>query len=355
MTTRVLYQRAPDERVNWLGSIPFFLMHLMPLGILLFGITWQDVVLCIALYVVRMFFITAAYHRYFGHRAYKMGRVMQFLMAVGGSTAAQKGVLWWAGHHRHHHKYSDMPEDIHSPRRGFWWSHVGWILCKKYDATPMSAIKDFAKYPELRWLNRWHLLPAIALGAACLLIGGPSALFGGFFLSTVLLYHGTFSINSFTHLFGQPALRHHGHQPKQLAARPRHLGRGLAQQSPLLSVDRQPGLLLVGDRHLLLRAEGHELVRPGARAAQAAATRAGRQSRERGGAGPRAAVATATGTAGSVTPRRAPTGLAPGRHALAQPGNSSRMARARNSKMCRSWRFTNTPLTARPSGPKGTA
>ena len=86
MTTRVLYQRAPDERVNWLGSIPFFLMHLMPLGILLFGITWQDVVLCIALYVVRMFFITAAYHRYFGHRAYKMGRVMQFLMAVGGST-----------------------------------------------------------------------------------------------------------------------------------------------------------------------------------------------------------------------------------------------------------------------------
>ena len=203
MTTRVLYQRAPDERVNWLGSIPFFLMHLMPLGILLFGITWQDVVLCIALYVVRMFFITAAYHRYFGHRAYKMGRVMQFLMAVGGSTAAQKGVLWWAGHHRHHHKYSDMPEDIHSPRRGFWWSHVGWILCKKYDATPMSAIKDFAKYPELRWLNRWHLLPAIALGAACLLIGGPSALFGGFFLSTVLLYHGTFSINSFTHLFAR--------------------------------------------------------------------------------------------------------------------------------------------------------
>ncbi len=203
MTTAVHYERAPDERVNWLGSIPFFLMHLMPLGILFFGITWTDVVLCAALYVVRMFFITAGYHRYFGHRAYKLGRVTQFIMAVGGSTAAQKGVLWWAGHHRHHHKYSDMPEDIHSPRRGFWWSHMGWILCKKYDETPLSSIKDFAKYPELRWLNRWHLLPATALGAACYLIGGPSALFGGFFLSTVLLYHGTFSINSFTHIFGR--------------------------------------------------------------------------------------------------------------------------------------------------------
>ncbi|MBI3200571.1 MAG: acyl-CoA desaturase [Myxococcales bacterium] len=197
------YTRGRDERVSWVKSVPFILMHAMPLGILWTGFGWKEAALCAALYLVRMFFITAGYHRYFAHRAFKTGRVMQFLLAFGGGTAAQKGVLWWAGHHRHHHKHSDLPTDIHSPKRGFWWSHMGWILCEKYDATPTAQIKDFAKYPELRWLDRWHLVPSVALGAACLFLGGPSALFGGFFLSTALLYHGTFVINSVTHVFGR--------------------------------------------------------------------------------------------------------------------------------------------------------
>lgn len=80
---------------------------------------------------------------------------------------------------------------------------MGWILSKKFKATPTSFIKDFSEYPELRWLNKYHLLPAIALGAGVLLAWGPSALFIGFFLSTVLLYHGTFSINSLAHVFGK--------------------------------------------------------------------------------------------------------------------------------------------------------
>ncbi|MFO0568662.1 MAG: acyl-CoA desaturase [Polyangiaceae bacterium] len=197
------YTRGPDETVDWVKSIPFFVMHLMPLGVLLTGIGWKEILLAAALYVVRMFFITAGYHRYFAHRAFKTGRIMQFLLAFGGGTAAQKGVLWWAGHHRHHHKYSDMPEDIHSPKRGFWWSHVGWILCRKYEDTPTERIRDFAKYPELVWLDKWHLVPAILLGAACFFLGGAKALFGGFFLSTVVLYHGTFVINSVTHVFGR--------------------------------------------------------------------------------------------------------------------------------------------------------
>jgi stearoyl-CoA desaturase (delta-9 desaturase) len=176
---------------------------LVPFLAVFTGVTRFDVVLCIGLYLARMFFITAGYHRYFSHRAYKMGRAMQFLMAVGGTMAAQKGPLWWAAHHRHHHKYSDTLEDIHSPLKGFWWSHVGWIMCNKYRATDLNAIKDFSKYPELRWLNRNHLVPPIMLGVACFLAGGWSALVVGFFLSTVLTYHGTFFINSLTHLFGR--------------------------------------------------------------------------------------------------------------------------------------------------------
>ncbi|MEK9155619.1 MAG: acyl-CoA desaturase [Patescibacteria group bacterium] len=195
--------RAEDERVNWLSSIPFFLMHFVPLLALVTGVTWGSVVLCIALYVVRMFFITAGYHRYFAHRSYKLGRGMQFVMALGGTLAAQKGVLWWAGHHRDHHLYADQPEDIHSPRKGFWWSHVGWFLSDKYKSTPTDRITDFSIYPELRWLDKYCLVPPALLAILILAIGGWSALFIGFFLSTILLYHGVFTINSLSHVFGR--------------------------------------------------------------------------------------------------------------------------------------------------------
>jgi stearoyl-CoA desaturase (Delta-9 desaturase) len=201
MTTA--YTRSPEEQINWVRSIPFIAVHLVPFLAIWTGATALDWAVCVGLYVARMFFITGVYHRYFSHRAYKMGRVMQFLMAFGGGTAAQKGALWWASHHRHHHKYSDMPDDVHSPLKGFLWSHVGWILCTKYNETDYKAIKDFAKYPELVWLNKYHWVPPTILGVACYLVGGWSMLLIGFFLSTVLLYHGTFFINSLAHVFGR--------------------------------------------------------------------------------------------------------------------------------------------------------
>ncbi len=139
-------------------------MHLAPLAAFFVVVTWQDWVLCAVLYVTRMFCITAGYHRYFSHRSYRMGRAAQFLMAFGGTTAVQKGPLWWAGHHRLHHRYTDLDDDVHSPRDGFWWSHVGWILSTKYKATDPSAIKDFAAYPELRFLDRFCWIGPWVLG-----------------------------------------------------------------------------------------------------------------------------------------------------------------------------------------------
>jgi len=177
-------------------------MHVMPLFAIFTGVRWFDVALCAGLYIARMFFLTAGYHRYFAHRSYRLGRIMQFVMAFGGATLAQKGPLWWAGHHRNHHLYSDTQKDIHSPKRGFWWSHMGWILCDKFKPTPTDKIRDFASYPELVWIDRYYLVPPTLLGAAVFLLWGPSALFIGFFLSTVLLYHGTFAINSLAHVFG---------------------------------------------------------------------------------------------------------------------------------------------------------
>jgi stearoyl-CoA desaturase (delta-9 desaturase) len=150
-----------------------------------------------------MFFITAGYHRYFAHRSYRMGRIPQFLMAFGGTTATQKGPLWWAGHHRDHHRHSDTDLDVHSPQKGFWWSHVGWILCDKYAHTNTERIKDFAKYPELRFLDRFNWIGPWMLAIASFLVAGWSGLLIGFFLSTVLLWHATFTVNSLAHVIGR--------------------------------------------------------------------------------------------------------------------------------------------------------
>jgi len=193
----------PDERLNWRSSAPFLAFHLLPLALVWTGVPMRAVVLGAALYFVRMFFITAGYHRYFAHRSYRLPRWAQLVMAVGGTTALQKGPLWWAAHHRDHHRYSDTEQDVHSPIRGFWWSHVGWILCDKYSATDLDRIRDFAKYPELRWLNRNDWVPPAALAGLCFAVGGWAGLVVGFGLSTVLLWHGTFLVNSLAHVVGR--------------------------------------------------------------------------------------------------------------------------------------------------------
>ncbi len=192
------------RRIDWIKSLPFFGVHLACLAAFFVGVSWKALILCLALYAVRMFGITAGYHRYFSHRSYRTSRPFQFVLAWIGCSAVQKGPLWWASHHRHHHQHSDQEMDVHSPEReGFWWSHVGWILSRKYEETDLNAIKDFARYPELRWLNRFHVVPGVLLAVLCFLALSWQGLVWGFFISTVLLYHGTFVINSLCHMFGK--------------------------------------------------------------------------------------------------------------------------------------------------------
>ena len=191
------------DKLDLANSIPFLLSHAVAFAApFVVGISWKLVGLAMLFYYLRMAATTIGYHRYFSHRTFKTSRVFQFLLAFAAETSAQKGALWWAAHHRDHHRYSDMEGDIHSPKKGFWWSHVLWILCRRYSATDESKIKDFAKYPELRWLNKYHLVPPVLLAVALFLAGGMPALLWGFFVSTVLLWHGTFLVNSLNHVWG---------------------------------------------------------------------------------------------------------------------------------------------------------
>jgi stearoyl-CoA desaturase (Delta-9 desaturase) len=181
----------------------FVALHLAALGAFLVRFRWQYLALMVTMYAVRMFGVTAGYHRYFSHRAYKLNRFPQFLLALLAQSSGQKSVLWWAAHHRVHHRYADKDPDIHSPGlRGFWWAHVGWVISNEYDEYDPRLIQDFGKYPELRFLDRHHWIPAVVPAAAFLIYGGLGAFLWGFILSTVLLYHATFCINSMAHIWG---------------------------------------------------------------------------------------------------------------------------------------------------------
>src|SRR5260370_3412557 len=190
-------------RISLVGKFPVVAVHLECIAVFFVGFHWSYLIVCLALFYVRMFFVTAGYHRYFSHRAFKTSRAFQFIIAVMATTSTQKGVLWWAANHRHHHRYSATEADLHSPTLfGFWWSHIGWVLSDRYNQTKSDLILDFYKYPELRWLNKYHLVPPIALAVILFLAGGRGMLEWGFFVSTVMLLHASFTIISLSNLFG---------------------------------------------------------------------------------------------------------------------------------------------------------
>ena len=193
----------PDERPRWLPSAVFLALQFTPLLIFLTGVSLKSVVLCVAFYVVRMWFITAGFHRYFAHRAFRTNRVFQFVLAFGGGAAGQKGALWWAGHHRGHHRYTETERDPHTPLKGLWHSHIGWILSERWSPTDLDAIEDFARFPELRFLNEHDWIAPWTFGVLAFAIDGWRGLVVGFFTSTVLLWHATFCVNSLAHIMGR--------------------------------------------------------------------------------------------------------------------------------------------------------
>ncbi|MCE0724834.1 MULTISPECIES: acyl-CoA desaturase [Legionella] len=202
--------------IHWARAFLFILVHLCCFAVFWVGWSFTAVFTAIFLFYLRMFAITGFYHRYFSHKTFKMNRFWQFIFAVLGNSAAQRGPLWWAGHHRLHHRYTEEQQDPHSPiQHGFLWSHVGWIFYSDNFKTDYKSVRDFAKYPELLWLNRYDNIVPICLILILFAVGtlleayypdlhtsGMQLVIWGFFISTVALFHATFSINSVSHLWG---------------------------------------------------------------------------------------------------------------------------------------------------------
>ena len=254
-------ESAHDD-IIYPSTLPFVLVHLACFAAVWTGVTWQDIAIGVALYWLRMFAVGAGYHRYFSHRAYSTGRVFQFVLAFVALSSAQKSVLWWAAKHRHHHLHSDTELDVHSPRRrGFLYSHVGWIFSRQDSEADLVKVTDFVRYPELMWLHKFELLPAIALGVICFLVAGWSGLVVGF-----LLEHGAALSRDFLHQFARArawpqALRDRRRFTQQLVVGNIHHGRRMAQQSPRVPEQRAARLQTVGDRPNVLHFEGDVLAR----------------------------------------------------------------------------------------------
>ena len=207
---------AQDKKIQWVRIIPFILLHLACLAVFWVGVSWFAIVFMLGFYVIRMFAITAFFHRYLSHKTFQTSRLIQFIFALIGTMSAQRGPLWWAAHHRYHHRFTDTEKDPHSSTHGFWYSHVAWFLNDYNFATRKEVIKDWLKYPELIWLDRFSLIVVLATAVAIYGFGefmantwphlgtsGLQLLVWGGAVSTVLLTHATLCINSLAHLYGR--------------------------------------------------------------------------------------------------------------------------------------------------------
>jgi stearoyl-CoA desaturase (delta-9 desaturase) len=205
------------QRMDLVRSFPFMVLHLSVLAVFWVGWSWTAVGVATAFYLVRMFFITGFYHRYFSHRSFSTSRAGQFILALLGATCVQRGPLWWAAHHRLHHQRSDEEDDVHSPiQHGFLWSHIGWITSKANFPTRLDVVPDLAKYRELTFLDRFDTVVPIALIAGMGFLGGwlrtnfpelgtsgPQMIVWGFCISTLALFHASCTINSLAHKMGK--------------------------------------------------------------------------------------------------------------------------------------------------------
>jgi stearoyl-CoA desaturase (delta-9 desaturase) len=197
---------ADSPKINWTNSIAFGLFHVGAVAAL-FMFNWHALAVTLFLYwMCTGLGISMGYHRLHTHRSYQVPLPLEYFFAVCGTLTLQGGPIFWVATHRIHHQKSDQPGDPHSPHDGGWWAHMGWLLVgdsKHSDTALMSKYApDLGKDRFYVWLNKYHWVPMIVLGAALFAIGGISFVLWGICLRVVVGLHSTWLVNSATHMWG---------------------------------------------------------------------------------------------------------------------------------------------------------
>lgn len=203
-----------EQKIDW---TPTLFLSLTPiLGLILFWVylatepfRWSLVVLAAIFYFLSAMSITAGYHRLYAHKSYDVPKWVEFLFLFFGAAAFQNSALKWATDHRVHHRFVDTDKDPYNAKRGFWYSHIGWMLMKQPHRDNSAYSRDLRSNPLVMWQHKnylWlaifaaFLLPAIIghfLGSA---LGG--IVIAGALRLTVN-HHFTFFINSACHMWGR--------------------------------------------------------------------------------------------------------------------------------------------------------
>ncbi len=211
MTTQSIASDSKEEAqplaFNWVTIGFFIAVHLVALLSPWF-FSWSALGVTVFLHwLLGSIGICLGYHRLLSHRSFQVPKLLEYVFATIGSLAIQGGPIFWVGGHRQHHAYTeDLEKDPYSSRRGFWWSHMAWLLYKRpqffdYETYKKTA-PDLARDPYYRWLDRYFLLLQIPLAALLYALGGWSFVIYGIFLRAVVLWHSTWLIDSAAHFWG---------------------------------------------------------------------------------------------------------------------------------------------------------
>jgi stearoyl-CoA desaturase (Delta-9 desaturase) len=195
--------------------LPLILLHLGCGLAFVTGVSGPALLAFLLSGAIQLFGITTGYHRLLAHRSFKTSRRFRFILALFGVLAGQNGPLWWVGHHRHHHRYSDRKDDAHSPNRGFFWSHMGWLFSPSCIRVRRRLVADLSRCRELVLLERYSYVVNFLYTLLLYLWGewwrrtdgaaetsGLQFVVWGSIISTVCVYHAVWSANSFCHRYG---------------------------------------------------------------------------------------------------------------------------------------------------------
>lgn len=198
------------QELQW---ISFLVLTVTPL-LALYGVLTTPLRLPTALWGLLYYFfsglgITAGYHRLWAHRAYSAKRPLEYVFMLAGSSAVQGSIHWWARGHRSHHRYTDTDLDPYSASRGFFYSHMGWMLIKPRRPIGSADVSDLRRNPVVQFQHRHYLKLLFLLGfiIPTTVAGyGWGDWRGGFFYAgvvrLVIVHHATFCINSLAHWLG---------------------------------------------------------------------------------------------------------------------------------------------------------
>ena len=194
------------SKINYLTGGVLIWFHLQAVAAL-FTWSWTNVLTAMFLYWVAVGLgISMGYHRLHTHRGFKTYKWFEYFLALCGTLTLEGGPLFWVATHRLHHRYSDQPDDPHTPRVSGFWAHMGWVMfgdAGHDDTSRMSRYApDLGKDPVYRWLNSWHWVPLTLSGFVLLAIGGWGLVNWALFLRVVVGLHSTWLINSATHMWG---------------------------------------------------------------------------------------------------------------------------------------------------------